>query len=167
MSRYVPHVEVPLRARDGSVCALTLVDAEDADIALAASWRLSTDGYAVRAVRVDGARRWLLLHRVLFGLDRGDACQLDHANRNRLDNRRANLRLATQAQNCQNITPRRGTSSCFRGVSWAKRERMWRAYLNVNRRQHGLGYFALEEDAAQAAADARALYMPFSAEAAA
>ncbi len=71
------------------------VDADTDIIRLvcAFSWYVDSDGYA--AGSVNGKRA--LMHRVILGLD--DERMGDHANFDRLDNRRANLRIATRAQN--------------------------------------------------------------------
>ncbi len=76
---------------------------------------------------------------------------VDHINLNGLDNRKANLRLATKIQNSRN-TPKmkRKTSSKYKGVSYQKRDRIWRAKIKINRRDKHLGSFRDEIDAAEA-----------------
>ncbi len=59
---------------------------------------LNIGGYAVVWSRAD--KKTVLLHRLILGVPAGQ--QLDHINGNRLDNRRTNLRIATQAQNLRN-----------------------------------------------------------------
>ena len=83
-------IRIPLiDGRDGSVVGHTLID--DADARLADfTWRLGRTGYAVRWR--DGGT--IYLHREVLGLERGDGLEADHVNRDRLDNRRANLRAA-------------------------------------------------------------------------
>jgi hypothetical protein len=76
--------------------------------------------------------------------------RIDHRNRDGLDNRRENLRMATPGQNLQNSRKRYGTTSQFKGVSWAKRSNKWRAQIGMNYIRRELGLFRLEEDAARA-----------------
>lgn len=57
----------------------------------------------------------IYLHRLLLGLCQGDKRQTDHRNHNGLDNRRSNLRIATQSQNCANAKKARGKSR-YKGV---------------------------------------------------
>lgn len=154
--------QIPLRARDGSVRAYAVIDADDEALVNQWRWHLHSGGYAVRNVNL-GADQYIkiCLHRLLLGLVDGDGLQVDHINVDKLDNRRSNLRVVTHAQNMQNH-PGFGGTSAYRGVSWDKRDRKWRAYANVNGRKRWIGYFADELDAAQAAAAFRSEHMPFS-----
>ena len=54
---------------------------------------LSNDGYATH-YKVGSIHRWIM--------DAPKGLQVDHINRNRLDNRRSNLRLVTHKENCKN-----------------------------------------------------------------
>jgi hypothetical protein len=74
--------------------------------------------------------------------------EVDHINRNRLDNRRANLRVVERSANSMNV-PGRGASS-FVGVSWFRPAKLWRAYMQVDGRRVELGYFKEEREAAKA-----------------
>jgi hypothetical protein len=107
-------------------------------------------------------RYHLELHRLLMGLEFGDPRQVDHKNHNRLDNRRFNLEVVTQAQNQQNFPAMGG--SRFRGVSWDSRRGKWVVRGRLQGRPRRIGYFDLEEEAGRAAAEWRAINMPFSEE---
>lgn len=146
-----------LRRRDGSICAHAIVD--DADFEWASRWRwcLATIGYVVR--RPSG--RTVYLHRELLGLEPGDGLEGDHRNGDRLDNRRENLRIASHAENQQNRHYGWGTS-LHRGVCWDKAHGCWRASAMLDGKRYYLGLFAVEEDAAEAAAAFRAKHMPFA-----
>lgn len=86
----------------------------------------------------------VLLHRYLLGEPPED---VDHRNRDGLDNRRENLRKATHKQNMMNSPSRKG-SSRFKGVSWSRNH--WRASIRDNYKTVHLGRFATEEEAARA-----------------
>ncbi len=90
------------------------------------------------------------LHRILLGLQPGDRTQVDHEDRDRLNNRRSNLRVATIRQQRHNQRSRTGTSS-HRGVSFYRRTGRWSAQVKLDGRKHHLGYFDHESDAAAAA----------------
>ena len=80
-----------------------------------------------------------------------DGIYVDHINRNGLDNRKANLRLATRQQNARN-TPktRRTTHSKYTGVSLRARHGKWCATIFANGRNTHLGHFDNQLDAAKA-----------------
>jgi hypothetical protein len=105
----------------------------------------------------------LLLSRLIMGLEYGDRRQVDHDNHDKLDNRRSNLVVVTQAENNQNILEGRGTSR-YRGVCWDARKNKWRAGVKLNYKLHNLGYFDSEEEAARIASEWRAANMPHSPE---
>jgi hypothetical protein len=74
------------------------------------------------------------------------AGDIDHRDGQRSNNALANLREVTIAENRQNVAKqRRPTSSRYIGVSWAKREGRWEAYINHGGKQQPLGYFPTEE----------------------
>jgi hypothetical protein len=85
---------------------------------------------------------------------------IDHINHNGLDNRKANLRPATPAENARYARyPKINTSSKYRGVWYdRKRPHKWRASIRVNRKRKHLGYFKNETDAAKAYDRAAKLY---------
>jgi hypothetical protein len=83
------------------------------------------------------------MHKLLCG-----GAEVDHANRNGLDNRRCNLRPATRSGNAYNIAPR-GASGVV-GVTWDRRRNKWSAQITVNGKHHSLGRFTTKGEAAQA-----------------
>ena len=126
------------------MCAVTTVDDADYTWLNQWNWHLSTAGYAVRP-----GKPKIRMHRVI--LEAPLDMEVDHINRNRLDNRRANLRLCTDAQTAMNRTKqRRKCSSKYKGVCWSKEKRRWMAHIQKNYEQLYLGYFEAEEDAARA-----------------
>lgn len=152
---------IPLRSRDGCVRAVAIVDLEDAAWASQWVWSL-VNGYAQRSRIVDGRRIAVRLHRELLGLMPGDGLDGDHINRDKLDNRRSNLRVVPRGSNVQNVASHRGSSSAYRGVSWVKRDRKWHAKISVYGRETSLGYFEDEAEAAEAARHARLRLMPYA-----
>lgn len=91
--------------------------------------------------------------------------KVDHRNHDGLDNRRANLRLTTHAQNLQNRKgARRESSSGVRGVSWDTAQGKWKAGVKVGGNQIYLGRYAVLADAEAAASAGRQMYMTHSAE---
>ncbi len=76
---------------------------------------------------------------------------VDHINGDGLDNRRANLRLATPAQNNWNSKSGMGRgASRYKGVQWHKHRKKWVVVIGVNGRKEHIGYFGDEKEAARA-----------------
>ena len=94
----------------------------------------------------DGKRTTAFMHRQLLSTD----ADIDHQNRNGLDNRRRNLRPCNKTQNMANRPKRAGTSSRFKGVFWWKRDKNWRARIQCNGHVENLGYYESEVNAALA-----------------
>ena len=153
--------QIPLHNRAGDIVAYTVVDAEDAALA-DRRWFRSDDGYAVRNRSTAEGRGLLRMHRAILGLSLRDGLQADHINGDRLDNRRANLRVVTQAENAQNRSSRRGARSRFRGVTWDSRAGKWHARVKISGHRYDLGRFALESDAAAAARAFRLERLPLT-----
>lgn len=105
--------------------------------------------YGLRGVW-DGTRMvTLMMHRVLAArfLPLTSDLQVDHENGNGLDNRRANIRLATPLQNVCNQGKQSNNQSGFKGVRWDTRGQCWRASIGYQGRKHHLGMFDTPEEA--------------------
>lgn len=122
--------EVPLTR--GKVA---VIDAADADEVGRFNWTATALGYA------SNVHRRLYLHRLLMP----GVKEVDHANGDKLDCRRSNLRAATRIQNSANrgVFPH---TSAYKGVSWGSQQGKWRAVIAS---QH-IGLFVDERDAALA-----------------
>lgn len=155
--------QIPLRRRDQTVAAHALIDPDDFERVNALTWCLAGDGYVFHTTP---EHTTVMLHRFVLGLAPKwvDPHEVDHENRDRLDCRKSNLRIATRAENCQNQAPK-GRSS-YRGVLFDARENTWRARVRmvVDGQQRTLlsRRFRSELDAAIAAERVRLEHMPFA-----
>lgn len=156
--------QVPLKRRDGSIRAYALVDDEDFAAVSRWSWHLSKRGYPERSTKRRGRHVKVKMHRFLLGLT-DPSSEGEHISLNKLDNRRCNLRVATRAENGQNLPLAANNTSGHRGVSWSKKSQKWYAYANVRGRMHGLGLYSDRDEAARVASAFRAKHMPFSSDA--
>lgn len=157
-----PYRPIPLYRRDGTVRALAIVDADDYPRVEARRWCLSGNGH-VYTTGPRPEKEVTHLHRLLLGLTAGDGMEGDHINGDPLDNRRANLRIATKGQNAQNKQRLHPLNrSGIRGVSWDKARGRWRASATLEQRHIYLGRFDSKEEAAQVVAEWRAAHMPFA-----
>jgi hypothetical protein len=125
--------------------AVIKVDAADLKWAKQHCWFVSHNGYAYRHLKKGTAR----MHRELMHAPRSK--DVDHINGDRLDNRRANLRIASRSNNLKNKTRRRSDNTTgVTGVYWHQQCRKWTAQIHINGRAKHLGLFATKAGAAKA-----------------
>jgi hypothetical protein len=95
-----------------------------------------------------------------------DGCVVDHINRDKLDNRRSNLRICTQSQNMANYPMHGLNTSGRKGVYWNKKREKWRAQIRFNQKLIVIGYFHDLNEASEAyIAQAKKLFGEFAYEA--
>ncbi len=125
-----------------------VVDPEDYDALTKYKWYAIKRGRQYYAVAKLG-RKKVRMHRLIMKSPRNKV--VDHINHNGLDNRKANLRLATAQQNTWNKPKQKGSySSQYKGVAWIKDKQRWRSKITYNGRDISLGYFDDEKAAARA-----------------
>lgn len=132
-----------------------LVDDEDFEFLNKWKWSLfaSRDKryYAFRQVLCsDGKRRSLLMHRLLLGLQCGDSRQIDHVDTDGLNNTKDNLRICSDLENHRNRGLQTNNSSGYKGVSWHKKDKKWRARLSLFKKEIWIGNFDTAKEAASA-----------------
>lgn len=120
-----------------------VVDWVDCGAMSQAKWSFGPD-YAFRRVGGKYHGTSVYMHRVIANTP--DGVLTDHANRNKLDNRRRNLRYSNKSTNAINTTKNRQGSSRFKGVSWHASKQKWAVYCG----SEFCGRFLREEDAALA-----------------
>lgn len=80
-----------------------LVDDSDFDFLNKWKWQKNSSGYISRGAKINKKRYCVLMHRFILGINNLTGTpSIDHKNRNKLDNRRENLRFASPAQNLSN-----------------------------------------------------------------
>ena len=123
----------------------------------------SGDGQGYIVIGIDGCK--YLAHRLAWFYVKGNwpEHQIDHVNGSRSDNRFANLRDATPAENQQN--QRRAHSSNRRsgllGVAWDSSHGRWKAAISVDGRIRNLGRFDEPEEAHATYLAAKARLHPY------
>ena len=129
-----------------------IVDPEDFERLNKYKWYAVKDTrtfYAYRNKRIGKNYISLAMHRQI--LNPPEHLVVDHINHNGLDNRKANLRLATCAQNSYNRRQfRKNKSSKYIGVSWKQWSKKWAAIICYKRKNIRIGYFEDEIQAAKA-----------------
>lgn len=89
---------VGIRAKSGDYI---IIDSDDFDKISNLYFNINKKGYAVNYVRDLNKRNAIYLHHIIVGKPAGGLV-VDHINRNKLDNRKSNLRIVTQQINVLN-----------------------------------------------------------------
>lgn len=134
------------RPYSSKVCGVALISKDDVEIAKKIFWRKTEYGYA-RGYNPE-TKKDILLHKYITQTT--SETIIDHINRNKLDCRRENMRIATSQINSLNRNAPANSNTGYKGVSLDKRSGKYRAYAKVDRKQVCLGYFETIEMAYQA-----------------
>lgn len=122
-----------------------LIDDEDFEVIGQMGWHMRGE-YAVHSkYRYPANPGTLSMHKLI--LDSPEGMKVDHINGNCLDNRRANLRVATHSQNMMNRRTNTNTKSGLKGVTFDSRYGCWQARIGINGKRITLGSFKTKEEA--------------------
>ena len=102
--------------------------------------------YARRTTTLAGKHIAQSMHRLILDAKKGE--EVDHMNRNSLDNRRENIKICTRSENNRNRQVFGGSK--HRGVCWNKGSKKWASYLITEDEKFYLGLFKEEKDASDA-----------------
>lgn len=148
--RYVDSNTIEIDLTQGMTC---LIDASDYDLIKDHRWcynkhKKGNTGYVVTHIPINDKRKTLMIHRLI--LNPSDKNQkIDHINRNGCDNRRSNLRVCSHQQNLMNKPKQKDNESGFKGVSYDKQTKKFRAQISFNNKDIYLGRFADPIEAAK------------------
>jgi hypothetical protein len=120
---------------------------------------LTRQGYV--QIRIDA--KSYAAHRLVWLYMYGSfpSMSIDHIDGDKTNNARKNLRLATQAENCQNLKKSRGKSG-FLGVSKdTARGNRWKASIKLNGKQQHISWYQTPEEAHQAYVEVKRSKHPF------
>lgn len=130
------------------------VDEQDRDL-LRYAWNPNHNGYLMahrRNTTKPSGHEMFRLHREVMARILGRSLLkeelVDHINHDKLDNRRANLRVADASQSLFNLRAKDGGSSRFIGVFWDAPRSTWRAEVRAYNSRFYVGRFDSELEAA-------------------
>jgi len=103
-------------------------------------------------ININLSYRLLKAHRLawFFETEQWPEQQIDHINGDPSDNRIANLREASNAQNSYNRGANKNNTSGHKGAYWDKPRGKWRAQMMLDKKTVFLGHYDNVEDAAKA-----------------
>ena len=149
-ARYIPLIQG----------GFAVVDAEDYERLAKYKWYLCQEGNLFYAFRYTSGKQ-IRMHREIMKAPKG--VMVDHMDRNGLYNRKRNLRLCSRRQNSYNRRGNSRGSSQYKGVYWHKVGGKWAARITYNGKNHYLGLYVDEKEAAKAYDEkAKELYGEFA-----
>ena len=87
------------------------------------------------------------IHRLILNAPKNR--KVDRINSNTLDNRKCNLRLCTNSQNCMNKHIQSNNSTGYKGVSYIKSRRKYETRIKAGNLKIWLGYYRTAAEAYQ------------------
>lgn len=141
-----PHVvmQIPLSGKHGTG-EVALVSGQDYKRLSAYGWQMNKAGYVTRGRKSGGT---VYMHREIISAPKGMV--IDHADCNKLNNTRSNLRIVTPTENAFNTDKVRDGSSKHRGVHYNNRRKAWIAKVFILGQEIYIGQFDHESEAAEA-----------------
>lgn len=141
---------IPLRGASGAGKTAIVLASDIPRIAEHSTKWSAADEYGRAQAHSKLLKKKVLLHRVLVGEDNiAEGMEVDHIDRNVLNNLPSNLRIVSKSTNQRN--KRVAGALASRGVGFHKRDGKFRARIRLpSKKEKYLGYFATEEAAAAA-----------------
>lgn len=119
-------------------------------------WYFMPIGYAGRNMKIGKTKTVIYMHREIIKTPTGFVT--DHINRDKLDNRRSNLRIVTRSQNGINTGLQSNNVSGYKGVSWHKKHKLWHTRIKKQNKEIHIGWFRVFGDAVFARKQAELIY---------
>lgn len=130
---------IPVRNRSTNEIVWSMVSDDDYYKVYYSNWFVDKSGYAISSKTS--------MHRFIMNCKPHDGKIIDHADNNKLNNTRINLRYTTRSFNNRNVQKNPNAASRYLGVFW-RNDCQWIAKIVLNGKPVHLGTFSKEEDAA-------------------
>lgn len=138
---------IPLPSGD-----VAIVDDQDFEELSKYKWRVKINNNGTKYAHrhqyingVNGTRTTVKMHRQILNAPKG--MDVDHINRDGLDNRRCNIRLCTRSQNMMNVGTTSNNTSGIKGVYYSKQHACWCCTITINGKQKSMRWFNNKEEA--------------------
>ena len=146
------YVEFLTYDRDGNIKGSFVVDLDDFEKVRHIKWSSDPDGY----IRNGTGAGYISIHRLIMGFP--EDMQIDHWDMDKSNNRKSNLRIVNNQQNCMNKVLYSHNTSGHRGVVWNNKNNNWNAVIRHNGKSIHIGTFYTFEDAVKARLEAEIFY---------
>lgn len=123
---------------------LCYIDDKDYEFINQFRWSKNSNGYIMTRIK----NKPFLIHRLIMNITNSNI-DVDHINKNKIDNTRNNLRLCVAKQNLRNTGPLVNSKSGIRGVSWDKINKCWRCQIRYENKVYNLVLTKYKELAAK------------------
>lgn len=127
---------------------VALVDEEDFDTISSVNWNAHPEKHRWYATGKINDRA-VKMHRMILGVTDSSVI-VDHIDGDGLNNRKSNLRIATNSENLCNQRPRENFTSKYKGVHWDRFNNKWRVQVQKGKTVVRVGRFDDETEAALA-----------------
>ncbi len=123
---------------------VALIDDHDFQRIVSFKYHLDRSGHAARSKSIENVNRKIYIHWDIIGRKKG--FDVDHINRNPLDNRKVNLRHCTRSENIMNVGLTKQNTTGYKGVSFHKRYKVYRAKIAFNGVRYEIGEYKTAKD---------------------
>ena len=130
-------------------------DLEDYDKIKDYCWYFNNEGYVISK---NDERKKISFHRLVTNCPDNMMPDHIHGETSRHDNRKCNLRICTNQENCRNSKIAKNNTSGVTGVYWDNTYKKWKSQIKVNYKYISLGYFVDFKDAVKARKEAEEIY---------
>lgn len=133
-----------------------LIDDEDWEKVKGYKWVINAPNkankkyYAQHDFYTDGVHHAILMHRLIMGCVEGDGVCIDHIDGNTLNNCKNNLRVSSIAENTRNQQKHRDSLSPYKGIKYDRRDKIWVARIQHNKKRIYAGFSKDPIEAAKA-----------------
>ena len=139
-------MEIKLTGKRGGVAVVSEIDYK---IVSKYAWYQNKEGYTLTSINtVPILMHQFIIRQYIFDIPKNTI--VDHINKNRLDNRRDNLRLSVIRLNNQNKRLHKNKkSSTYKGVFYNKKQKKYHTIIGIDYENIYLGRYNTENEAAE------------------
>lgn len=136
--------KIAVKISNKNASTFAIVDDEDAKKVSLHKWRQNGCGYAITDIYGKTVR----MHHLILGTPK-KGLEVDHINRNGMDNRKNNLRFVNRSQNQLNRSPSTKSASQYKGIN-QRANGKWQSRICIAGKRVQIGTFETESEAADA-----------------